>query len=297
MSIVEGVVDGVANVRTFGARGDDMVDDSAAIQQAIDESPGPVYFPPGKYRVSNTLIVKKQGMTFFGFSDPRGRGRACMIRYTARTGPLFLFPAGELFGGFSFWNMYLQGVTRKYDTQCMVFETGSTFQTDFNFHRVGMQQFGVPVVLRRSDDMTNRWLGKMIFRQCVISGNERAFVCENSTGVSNLDFLDSEIRQNTGDEPVIDACFRRGSITRCCLEGQPRAILANNSYALTVMQCYFEGNSEYLLAAHHSKGIWFYNNYQRLLSDEEYREPFSLTECSDVRVERPITNNGRWELP
>lgn len=41
------------NVRQFGAQGDDVTDDTAAIQQAIDaaaEMQGAVWFPPGQYR-------------------------------------------------------------------------------------------------------------------------------------------------------------------------------------------------------------------------------------------------------
>ncbi|MGY2733681.1 glycosyl hydrolase family 28-related protein [Sphingomonas sp. UYP23] len=48
---------GWANVRSLGARGDDTTDDTAAIQRAIDTH-RTVYFPAGRYRVTDTLKLK-----------------------------------------------------------------------------------------------------------------------------------------------------------------------------------------------------------------------------------------------
>lgn len=48
---------GWANVRTLGAKGDDATDDTAAIQRAIDTH-RTVYFPAGRYRVSDTIRLK-----------------------------------------------------------------------------------------------------------------------------------------------------------------------------------------------------------------------------------------------
>ncbi|MBW4630344.1 MAG: hypothetical protein KME30_00105 [Iphinoe sp. HA4291-MV1] len=53
-----------ANVEDFGARGkkadggEDWDDDTAAIQKALDSGKSTVYFPPGRYFVSDTLRVK-----------------------------------------------------------------------------------------------------------------------------------------------------------------------------------------------------------------------------------------------
>ena len=56
----------VTNVKTFGATGDGITDDTQAIQEAIDVTAlnggGTVYFPIGEYVVTSTLKIK-QGLT------------------------------------------------------------------------------------------------------------------------------------------------------------------------------------------------------------------------------------------
>lgn len=58
----------VVSVKDFGAIGDNMADDTAAIQAAIDSVGGPIgiYFPAGVYRVTETIDVNKDRITIFG---------------------------------------------------------------------------------------------------------------------------------------------------------------------------------------------------------------------------------------
>jgi hypothetical protein len=56
---------GFRSVTSFGAKGDGISDDTAAVQAAIDSNRGSinakaaasVYFPPGNYLISDTLVV------------------------------------------------------------------------------------------------------------------------------------------------------------------------------------------------------------------------------------------------
>ena len=68
--------DNFVNVRAFGAKGNGITDDTAAIQAAIDAAkPGDViYFTPGVYIVSNFVVKNRTGLSF------RGEGRESIIR-------------------------------------------------------------------------------------------------------------------------------------------------------------------------------------------------------------------------
>ena len=46
-----------ATVREFGAVGDGLADDTAAIQRAADAGPGALRFPPGRYRITRPIVV------------------------------------------------------------------------------------------------------------------------------------------------------------------------------------------------------------------------------------------------
>lgn len=46
-----------ANVKDFGAVGDGTTDDTAAIQLALNDGRGPIYFPPGVYIITSTLTM------------------------------------------------------------------------------------------------------------------------------------------------------------------------------------------------------------------------------------------------
>lgn len=54
------IVNNVANVKDFGAKGDGRTDDTAAIQRAINAAGmkrGAAYMPPGVYVVSRKLMI------------------------------------------------------------------------------------------------------------------------------------------------------------------------------------------------------------------------------------------------
>lgn len=59
----------LVSVKDYGARGDGVTDDAAAIQAALDSVPaggGTVYLPPGDYRIGTTLAITVSGTTFKG---------------------------------------------------------------------------------------------------------------------------------------------------------------------------------------------------------------------------------------
>lgn len=63
------MIDGaVVNIKDFGAVGDGIADDSAAIQAAIDSNTSfiQVYMPPGTYRLASPIIIDRQNLSLFG---------------------------------------------------------------------------------------------------------------------------------------------------------------------------------------------------------------------------------------
>jgi len=68
------------NVRDFGAKGDGVADDTAAIQRALDAGQGnasAIHLPAGKYRITATLLVR-DGSTLIG-EAPRWENSASQI--------------------------------------------------------------------------------------------------------------------------------------------------------------------------------------------------------------------------
>jgi hypothetical protein len=61
------IVEQAANVKDFGAVGDGNADDTCAIQAAIDATArGAIYFPEGRYRVTDFIHIKKSGIVLRG---------------------------------------------------------------------------------------------------------------------------------------------------------------------------------------------------------------------------------------
>ena len=58
----------VFNVKEFGARGDGVSDDTAAIQKAINTAPdrSTIYFPAGTYDVANFSVKNRSGLSLIG---------------------------------------------------------------------------------------------------------------------------------------------------------------------------------------------------------------------------------------
>ena len=79
---------GIFNVKAFGAKGDGVTDDTAAIQAAIDSigsEGGVVFLPLGSYKLTDTItlrpLLRLKGSTRRGWgSGPGGLGTSLIIR-------------------------------------------------------------------------------------------------------------------------------------------------------------------------------------------------------------------------
>ena len=63
-------LDNWVNVTDYGANPNDRLDDSAAIQKAIDTGKSTVYFPNGEYRLERPVTVKAEVRRLIGFNSP-----------------------------------------------------------------------------------------------------------------------------------------------------------------------------------------------------------------------------------
>ncbi len=105
----------------YGARGDGVADDTAALQLAINENTGRsrvLFFPPGTYLVSDTLTWPKRwkGRDNWGFTTLQGQSAAkCTIRlkdatFTDAAKPKAVMWCGG-FGSADWFHNYVQGLT------------------------------------------------------------------------------------------------------------------------------------------------------------------------------------------
>lgn len=71
----------VINVKDYGAIGNGIVDDTLAIQQAIQAagSNSIVFFPSGIYNVTSTINLLQDSMTLLGLDAIRLRSKACGV--------------------------------------------------------------------------------------------------------------------------------------------------------------------------------------------------------------------------
>jgi hypothetical protein len=82
--------DVITNVQSFGARGDGTTDDTEAIQDALNDNVGRVFFPPGTYNYTNLTIPTTSGNEGGLIVEGAGRYRTRLV-CTAPSGFGFTF--------------------------------------------------------------------------------------------------------------------------------------------------------------------------------------------------------------
>jgi hypothetical protein len=68
----------MSNVQRFGATGDGTTDDTEAIQHAIRDGDGMLHFPPGSYRISQTIEIDLEKRGPIGVDGTSGTARVLM---------------------------------------------------------------------------------------------------------------------------------------------------------------------------------------------------------------------------
>jgi len=104
------------NVKDYGAVGDGIADDTAAIQAAIDATGvtttlrgGNIYVPSGNYKITDTLLLKRKSIQFVGAGWGGSGGGGTVLRWAGSAGiPMLRVWQGW---GTRIKNMRLAGLT------------------------------------------------------------------------------------------------------------------------------------------------------------------------------------------
>jgi polygalacturonase len=136
----------VVSVKAFGAKGDGVADDTAAIQAAINAAKASetIYFPSGTYDVSNFIVKNRSGLTF------TGEGQKSMIRQMTGAGRMATFESSRdivitnlafdangiiAFGGFAMYAMTNVRIENNTFTDGAPKPWGKPDRISFNFGR------------------------------------------------------------------------------------------------------------------------------------------------------------------
>src|SRR5262245_17420534 len=125
-----------ANVRQYGAKGDGVTDDSAAIQSALSNlglasRPSVLYLPGGTYNISSQLVLaSRQGVTIVG-EDPA----LVRIKWVGPAGGVMLWLNGVCYSRVSRLTFDGGGtasvlVDQSWDGQQSCFDTGNEYSDD-----------------------------------------------------------------------------------------------------------------------------------------------------------------------
>jgi len=144
----------VVSVKDFGAVGDGVTDDTAAIQAAIDNG-GALFFPAGEYRITNTLTVSQTGATVWTGVGPSSFSAGSKLVFDhALDATDFISVSGDPYtGGFQFEGLWFYGSGRNgtYNTSPNVLirigPSSGADDRDVNFVNCKFENSGYGIVI------------------------------------------------------------------------------------------------------------------------------------------------------
>lgn len=196
----------VVNVRDYGAKGDGVSDDTAALQAAFKAAwqtydphlgSNEVLFPPGVYSISDTLQITGAAI--------RGQGYATIWQKTADK-DIFYHPFA--------WRLLIEGFTFKGGKNQVSLgnpniDTGFLQVRDCRFYDAG----GFAIEFRRGSNSTQTFVEKCIFYNCY-----QVLFHDTDEGVLRDSWITSYIStpQKTAEKAVIETWHGRLLIENVC---------------------------------------------------------------------------------
>lgn len=261
------------SVKDFGAVGDGLADDTAAIQAAVNWlasiGGGSAYFPLGTYKTTNEILISSAGIRFVGASRRKvypglfvssTTCSATILPVHAKTAAIRVFSSTiNTASAFSMSDINLATLEAGQVPVCGVgFDGAGEFQRDYTFERVGVHGFtsGFDTFGAGGDTA----FGTIKIINCSI--NRNGWIARNLTGQWNsFNFWFNESGQNAIGG--LDIKAHVASIRSNSMEGQPNPIKVTGNYrGVEIGGNYFELNSgAYVIRLQETIGAVIQSNF------------------------------------
>lgn len=281
------MIDGaVVNVKDFGATGDGVTDDTAAIQAALDyvaslggsgivpfrRSGGTLFFPngtykttapleplPGVYNIVGTGRFKNYPQVF----TPSATGLPTIMPVHSGRNAMTLYSNNDQVSMRIFGLTFATLETGPMPTAAIGFRSGNEFQRDYTFDYVGI--FGFTSAFDVYD--TNGIQAKGIIKiwNCAINRNTHVFRCLDNDVVNVLLFQGNEAGENT------NGMFVKGDVIVIednVFESNADAIEIFGTYrGLEIKKNYFEANGgDFVIKLNNTVGAVVENNFYNTIT-------------------------------
>lgn len=193
-------VDDFLSVRDFGAKGDGVTDDTAAIRNAIhavsSRSPlfygyrmgtGALYFPEGVYRITESGLLSDTGGFLQSGMTLRGAGKRNTILWldpAAAPADMWFYDNNDTS---KMWGLVCEGIT---------FAGGATWHEAHPFTGVGYGFSNVSQLIKGFKVSGPGWEGGFVFNDCGFRFLETVFQCSGSNNADTHSFIACEVMKS-----------------------------------------------------------------------------------------------------